>query len=368
MAPAVTKSADHDHGNGPTLCQILKCVGGLVLVVAVAAIAAHLIFGIGGKGSESGRTALNFPKGGPTEFLYLDSGRVAAFLAQFDGGSFSNEKETHKLTDTLEGNLSVSGIKAGASRSEEDFIEREVTPTTASSFFALYTAMKKQHEVRRVPLSHFESAVHSLPEGQFVSFTTPALLSPIYLDAYLASRRPHGLREIFPPNGRHGAPPQVTVERRAAWKFKSEVGKDPRIVFSLHTGHRESHEKQFVYLLPMSAELLTEEQSLLSHGGGKFTVVGKLVRSFPEEGDRQKRAYIDSAALQTWEAPLRSAPGELICRTEPRCVTYLREHRLRRKERLKPIRAARRRELRALTEQTEIEKRGAVILPIAIYK
>jgi len=367
MTAAPSRSADNGDGDGPTLCQILKCVGGLILVVAVVAIAVHLVFGIGGKDSESGGTALNFPKGGPAEFLYLDSGRVVAFLAQFNGGSFSNEKQTHKLTDTLQGNLNVNGIEGGASKSEEDFIEREVTPTAASNFFTLYTAMKKQHEVRRVPLSYFENAVHSLPEGQFVSFKTPALLSPIYLDAYLASRRPHGLRDIFPPNGRHGAPPQVTAERRAAWKFKSEVGKDPRIVFSLHTG-RASHKKHFVYLLPMSAELLTEEQSLLSHGGGKFTVVGKLVRSFPEEGDTQKWAYIDSTALQTWEAPLRSAPGELICRTEPRCVTYLRKHHLRGKERLEPIREARRRELRALKEQTEIEKRGAVILPIAIYK
>jgi hypothetical protein len=360
MTAVVPSRPADENGNGPTLWQILKYVGALVVIVSIAAIAAHLVFGIGSNDSKGGGTALNFPKGGPAEFLYLDSGRVAAFLAQFDGGSFSNEKQTHKLTDTLQGNLNVEGI-------EEDFIEREVTPTAASNFFTLYTAMKKQHDVRRVPLSHFESAVHSLPEGQFVSFKTPALLSPIYLDPYLASRRPHGLRDIFPPNGRHGAPPQVTAERRAAWKFKSEVGKDPRIVFSLHTG-RKSHQKPFVYLLPMSSELLTEEQSLLSHGGGKFTVVGKLVRSFPEEGDTQKRAYIDSTALETWEAPLRSAPGELICRTEPRCVAYLREHHLRGKERLKPIRAARRRELRALNEQTEIEKRGAVILPIAIYK
>ena len=351
----------------PKLCQVLKCVGGLVLVVAIAAIAVHLIFGIGGKTSGSGGTALNFPKGGPAEFLYLDSGRVGAFLAQFDGGSFSNEKQTHKLTDALKGSLNVNGIEGGASRSEEDFIEREVTPTAASNFFTLYTAMKKQHEVRRVHLSHFESAVYSLPEGQFVSFKTPALLSPIYLNPYLASRRPHGLRDLFPPDGRGGAPPHVTAERRAAWKFKNEVGKDPRVVFSLHTG-REFHKKRFVYLLPMSAELLTEEQSLLSHGGGKFTVVGKLVRSFPEEGDTQNWAYIDLAALQTWEGALRAAPGELICRTDPRCVANVREHHLRGEGRLGAIKAARQRDLRALNEQTEIEKRGAVILPIAIYK
>lgn len=344
----------------------MKYVGAAVVVVSTAVIALHLLFGVGEKDGGDGTSALNFPKGGPAEFLYLDSGRVAAFLAQFNGGSFSSEKQTHKLTDALKGSLNVEGIEGGASKSEEDFIEREVTPTAASNFFTLYTAMKKQHEVRRVPLSLFESAVYSLPEGQFVSFKTPALLPPIYLNPYLASRRPHGLRDLFPPDRRDRAP-HFTVERRAAWKFKSEVGKDPRIVFSLHAG-RESHEKRFVYLLPMSAELLTEEQSLLSDGGGKFTVVGKLVRSFLEEGDAQKLAYVDWAALQTWEGPLRTAPGALICRTDPRCTATVRRRRLHGKARLDAVRATRQRDLRALSEQTAIAKRGAVILPIAIYK
>ena len=118
----------------------------------------------------------------------------------------------------------------------------------------------------------------------------------------------------------------------------------------------------------MSAELLTEEESLLARGGGKFTVVGKLVRSFPEEGDRQDPAYADSATLQTWDGALRTAPGELICRTDPRCEQTVRELHLRGTGRLKAIQAARRRELRALDKQTEIEKHGAVIIPIAIYK
>jgi hypothetical protein len=356
---------DNDKTSKP--CQALKCVGGLIVVVVIAAIALHLLFGVGNKNDAGATTALNFPKGGPAEFLYLDSGRVAAYLAQFNGGSFTNEKETHKLTDALKGGLNVEGIEAGASRSEEDFIEREVTPSAASNFFTLYTAMKKQHEVRRLSLSHFESVVHPLPEGQFVTFKTPALLSPTYLNPYLASRRPHGLRDLFPPDGRNGAPPHITAERREAWKFKSEVGKDPRVVFSLHTG-RATHGKRFVYLLPMSAELLTEEQSLLARGGGKFTVVGKLVRSFPEEGDKQDPAYIDSTTLQTWDGALRTAPGELICRTDPRCEETVREFHLRRTGRLKATQAARRRELRALNKQTEIEKRGAVIIPVAIYK
>lgn len=348
-------------------CQVLKCASAVVAALALVAIAVHFIFGVGDNSKSSATTALNFPKGGPAEFLYLDSGRVAAYLAQFNGGSFTNEKESHKLTDALKGGLNVEGIEAGGSRSEEDFIEREVTPTAASSFFTLYTAMKKQHEVRNVSLSHFESAVHPLSEGQFVTFKTPALLSPIYLNSYLASRRPHGLRDLFPPDGRNGAPPEETAERRAAWRFKSEVGKDPRVIFSLHTGRR-SHGKRFVYLLPMSAELLTEEEGLLARGGGKFTVVGKLVRSFPEEGDKQDPAYVDSATLQTWDGALRTAPGELICRTEPRCEGKVRELHLRRNVRLKAIQHARRREIRALDKQTEIERRGAVIIPIAIYK
>src|SRR5689334_6105535 len=43
---------------------------------------------LGGE-SESGNP--NFPAGGPAEFMYLDSGRVAAYLAQVNGGSFNVE-------------------------------------------------------------------------------------------------------------------------------------------------------------------------------------------------------------------------------------------------------------------------------------
>jgi hypothetical protein len=348
-------------------CRVLKCVSGVAATLALLAIAANLLFGLG-DGGESGSTAtLNFPAGGPVEFLYLDSSRVAAYLAQFNGGSFTNEKESRKLTDTLKGGLNVDGIEAGGSKAQEDFVEREITPTAANQFLALSTAMESQGEVHHIHLSKFATEVHRLPEGQFVYFRTSALLSPTYLSAYMASRRPHGVRDLFPPDGQNGAAPRITAERRAAWKFKYELGKDPRAVFSLHTG-KAGHGKRFTYLLPMSAELLTEEESLLARGGGKFTVVGKLVRSFPEEGDRQVPAYVDSATLQTWDGALRTAPGELICRTDPRCEGRVRELHLRGTGRLKSIQSARRRELRALDEQTEIEKHGAVIIPIAIYK
>ena len=131
---------------------------------------------------------------------------------------------------------------------------------------------------------------------------------------------------------------------------------------------REAHRVR--YLMPLDARLLTKERSLVKFGGGTFTVVGKVVRIFPEPGDAQEPAYIDSQTRETWEQPLLHAPKKLICSTNAQC---------RRKSDRHPgdghvavtelaTRESRCEDLAALKDQTEIPVRGAVILPVAIYK
>ena len=312
-------------------------------------------------GSEAGNP--NFPAGGPAEFMYLDSGRVAAYLAQVNGGSFNVETVKRKLSDTLSGKLALEGVVgASGKESSESSVEREVRPTDASNFFALHAGLEVENDLQPIRLGYFKNDVADLNEGQFVSFKTTALLSPLYLNPYLAVRQFHTLMSMFP---------RSTARRAAAKAFLHEIGKNPRVVFALQPtdpSDPSGERKPFTYVLPLSASELTRERSLLKYGGGQFTVVGKIVRIFPEKRSDHLPAYIDSPTRETWEEPLRRAPGELICRTEPRCIKEVREQQAEGTARKRAIREARTRVLAALTEQTMIERDGAVILPVAIYK
>jgi hypothetical protein len=361
----------------------------ILLLVAVALVA-YVIFE---HSSESGE---RFPDDAPAEFLYLDSGRAASYLAQIDGGSFNEEKVVNKLTDTLNGKLSVpeSG-EVGATRARELLTERVLQPTDASTYFRLSEKLENGH-IDEVGLRHFRSDFEDgLEEGDFISFKTTAMIAPLYLNAYLAVRQANTLEALFPDS---------VERRRAARGFFDDVGTNPRAVFALRpikkggasgtggvgtaaSGTEDAPQapvqrQHVVYLLPIRTRSLTAERSLIKYGGGEFTVVGKVVRVFPEISDTHKPPYIDSPTLETWEQPLLRAPGELLCRTEQKCIDDVRagivvdkngkeedlEHPLAGEQRHHAVEEARKRILAALKSQTTIDSRGAVVLPIAIYK
>jgi hypothetical protein len=314
-------------------------------------------------GSGSSHLKPDFPGVGPAEFLYLDSARVDAYLAQIDGGSFESEKLSQKYSDTLSGKLEIAGTaEAGGSSSRESSSEREVKPTEASRFFSLYTALKEDEDLHEVRLREFRSDLGPLEEGQIIVFRTSALSSPIYVNPYLASRDPGSVTSLFP--GSAETHPENAVARAGTARLKRQLGDEPRAVFALRPEGKDSAE----YLMPVQAELISHENSLLKYGGGEFTVVGKLIRRFPEGSDKHVPAYVDSATRAEWERPIRIAPGELICRTEPRCLDQAQTEELKGRARDMLISAARERERNSLRAQTTIDGRGAVILPIAIYK
>ncbi|HVQ57345.1 MAG TPA: hypothetical protein VMS60_00420 [Solirubrobacterales bacterium] len=298
-----------------------------------------------------------FPEGGPAEFLYLDTARVATYLAQVEGGKVESEKLSRKLTQSLNTKVAVKELgELGATQATELAAERTLKPTAASSFFALQTRLMDAKVVKTIDPPEFEEDVERLREGKFVTFETSALQSPIYLNAYFAVLHAGTLAAIF-PNSRD--------DRKRAENFFEKVGPTARAAFALE-------QDGFVYLLPVTAPLLSSERSLLKYGGGEFTVFGKLVRRFPEpmQGTREL-AYVDSATQETWEQALRRAPGELLCRTAPQCAAEIREHggeEVSDAERAHAIKDNRREILGKLEEQTTIPDRGAVILPIAIYK
>jgi hypothetical protein len=393
-----------------------KLIQALVLVAIGVGIAVLVAERRDSEGSPA------FPADGPAEFLYLDSGRVIAYLAQIDGGTFTSKTLTHKLTESAGGKLGVQGaLELTGEIAQEDAISRVVTPTAAANYFELLGNLEGlDGGLERIGLSQFGEQVREMTEGQFVIFETHALRPPVYVNAYLALRQKHTVSTLFPvPEDAKG---ERRVERlvRHSQNFREAVGKNPRVVFALRPPNkteiearkrelegeeqrrqlieeerplfhrlapaisaaaavrgssREKIEKRTLhaeehvqYLMPLDAKLLTRERSLIKFGGGTFTVVGKVVRIFPAPGNHHAPVYVDSPTAETWAQPLAHAPQALLCRTDPRCTRVLRNDATTSQGRREALERSRQRAMDALVEQTLIPRRGAVILPIAIYK
>jgi hypothetical protein len=416
-----------------------KVIAGAVAGVVIVAIGAVLYSNESWPFEKSqGHVHLGFASGGPAEFLYLDSGRVIAYLAQIDGGTFASKEQTDKVSETLEGKVALQEfLQAGATKDEEHTISRVVTPTAAAQYFELLSDLENEPGqpgsvgVDNIGLGQFSSEVKGLEEGQFVRFETHKLRPPIYLNPYLAARQRTTMEALFPRDPGQAETAKVHLQRVRIHYFRHELGRNPRVTFKVQplypkqvegivkrrkrarkrqaegvsapaasapalaeeathaspkaarrrarkcqlARNRRRHgsetklevrrREQAVYLMPLDARRLTRERSLIKYGGGTFTVVGKVVRVFPEHGDSLYPAYIDSSTRETWERPLASAPSKLLCRTDPSCRKVARRSAAKAEARIEETRCS---DLAALRGQTEIPVRGAVILPIAIYK
>jgi hypothetical protein len=318
----------------------------------------------------------------PAEFLYLDTARVLSYLAQMQGGATSSEQLSHRQTTSLTAKLAVKGLlEAGATSETEDLTQRVVTPTAASSFIELLDVLKHEGEVRSLELEEIkrppeeedgskkeeEEGKRPIKEGEFVLFKTDAMKAPIYVNAYLAVHQSSTLSALFPmPSKNHEKRELVKYQREAAHKFAKQVGEDPRLVFDLEPDDESGLE----YLLPVTYSQLTSERSLIKYGGGEFSVLGKVVRLFPESGripHEREEAYVDSPTREAWGRPLERAIRPLLCRSQPSCLHDIVDERSdkKREERIEETRM----ELnQALITQSDIHREGAVILPLAIYK
>jgi hypothetical protein len=308
----------------------------------------------------------------PDEFLYLDTERTLAYLAQLQGGTTTGEAISEKLTNTIGGKLALAGLEANGNRAEEDLTERQVSPTGASSYIALLGALRSAGELDELNL-RCAKCLKKLNEGQFVLFKTDSMRPPLYANPYFAVRQDATLSAIFPTADANPTKRRlVLAEREAARRFVKQVGDDPRIVFDLRPGKSP---RSVQYLLPVSYQQLTSERSLIKYGGGEFTVLGKLVRILPEpsrplrpsntrKGEAEE-AYVDSATREIWGRPLAGALFHLLCRSDPACLERVHAGGKAKRDALKHTRGTIE---KVLSNQTQIKRRGAVILPIAIYK
>jgi hypothetical protein len=344
----------------------------LVGLVAILAMGLNLRWPIG---DDSEPVAIDQPA--PAEFLYLDSQRAFSYLAQMEGGTITSEEQSHKSSRNVTSELALKGLfHAGATSEEEEAAQRVVTPTAASSYIALINTLRANKDLVNIPdigdFDHFERAVK---EGQFVLFKAESMTPPTYTNLYLAVRQGDSLNALFPVVGDEANRQRALEIRRAAHRFVDQVGTNPRIVFNLQPdGERASAPH---YLLPVQYAGLSHERSLIKNGGGAFQVLGKVVRIFPEPREEEQKAgasasalkswkaYIDPTGRNTWSEPLKHAAPELICRAESHCAQAV----TRNPEASEEVTEVLRRELgKDLSKQTQIKIRGAVILPVAIYK
>jgi hypothetical protein len=324
-------------------------------------------------GSDDESLAVDTPP--PAEFLYLDSQRALAYLAQMQGGTTTSEEQSHKVTRSVTSQLALQGLlHAGATSEAEEAAQRVVTPTAASSYIELINTLEADGDLVDVEnIGNFQDFTETVKEGQFVHFTAESMRPPTYVSPYLAVRQKEALNALFPVVGSSSERDQVLTVRRAARKFVERVGDNPRIVFDLRPNGGGAAAVQ--YLLPIQYAGLSHERSLIKNGGGEFQVLGKVVRVFPEseeEKDALDRhrppkgiAYLDSAARDTWSEPLKHADPELICRAAPQCAQEVAENS---EERGGAFDEAMHALSTGLSTQTQIRSRGAVIIPVAIYK
>jgi hypothetical protein len=335
-----------------------------VIAIGIWILAHFLNSGGGAKGTQ---LKARFP---PVEFLYLDQPRSLSYLEELQGGAVNSEQESRSATNNLEAKLKLESAEAGSSRQEVEQLQRSITPTAASIFTELRAALERGKKIHTIDHPAEYSEILDLPEGQFVLFDTEELHRPLYLDPYLAVRQDPTLTALFPmPEHGRRKRHRLRSERRASRLFAKQLGGSPHMVFSLWPG---SAKKNVHYLLPLNIGSFNKEDSVLKNGGGSLTVLGKLTRVLPEpsEQEREERAlnYVDFATRETWRLPLHFAPALLVCRSDPSCRANRRQEGAHGPGLVKDVRRARRAMEAALAAQTEVADKGAVIVPVAIYK
>lgn len=310
----------------------------------------------------------------PPEYAYLDNARVLAYLAQIEGGLSESEKRTSRVTNTRTGGLSVGGVEAGGSASRDAFVEAVVTPTATTRFYRLLDRLADKEYMYELdasaPPDAFAGALSSVPEGHFVRISGCKLRLPTYVQmeeiinqssgrisadralhtalygtteelyaAQGAKAAAEGARALVSPDPPYVLPP-AAVRRltRAARRFAAAIDRNPRVPLASCSG-RLVKPRQPDLLFPVELAALTKERSLLA---GPVTVVGKLVRQVRRAAD----VYVDRKAVAAFSRSVDALDAALRNDFDPEAPSLIGE----------------------LFADVSVLPRGAIVLPIAVYK
>ncbi|HZB75983.1 MAG TPA: hypothetical protein VE526_07150 [Solirubrobacteraceae bacterium] len=87
---------------------------------------------VAGWREDSDRPALS-----PPEYLYLDSARTLAYLAQLDAGTIAREERSFAATDGIDGKVGAGGAELAVKSQRVGTVKYEVTATTTDRFYRL---------------------------------------------------------------------------------------------------------------------------------------------------------------------------------------------------------------------------------------
>ena len=286
----------------------------------------------------------------------------------------ASEKVSEQVSRQRSGNVSASGIQVGGSVSQQQFVERVVTPTATTRFYRLLDRLRAKSYLHTVDVADglpaVARALRDVPEGDFVRVRNCRFQLPSYAALALNIRRAHAHwsastaftmqmlsgESLFlaeqaahpPPPGtpRLGVPMAAQAHRlppaqmrKAAEQFVASVGANPRVPAASCTGDNASRPRGLDFLFPIQLGALNDDPSVLA---GPVTIVGKLLRSVRRESE----AYVDDRSLSTWYVATSSVDAMFVKDSGASEDTMRSE----------------------LNTDVSVLAPGVVVLPIAIYK
>jgi hypothetical protein len=338
-----------------------------LLVGAGALVAAWIAFG----GDESLSADPGIP---PPEYVYLDNARVLAYLSQIEGGLTSSEKVSEQVERQRSGGIAASGIQVGGSVSQQQFVERVVTPTATTRFYRLLDRLGAKSYLHTVDVGHglrpAAKELRDVPEGDFVRVRNCRVRLPTYAQMALAIRASTGpisaFRAYVNTDGSAYATQEALVNARemgkkvkigmgtfaeihklpgarlteASARFAAAVGRRPRVALASCTGRLDYVPRGLDLLFPIDLGALNDDPSVLA---GPVTIAGKVLRQVRTKSDE----YVDDQAFGAWAGPIDKLTDVLNQDADnPDFADMTGE----------------------LDTDVSVLAPGAVILPIAIYK
>jgi hypothetical protein len=270
----------------------------------------------------------------PPNYAYLDSGQVALFLGQLEGGLATSEQLTQQLTQGRNAGLNAGPLSLGGSNGSQSTAQREVTPTVTARFYQLLDLLDHDGFLHTINAAAAPAKVvrafARVREGSFVKLKNCTLEVPDFVRLEQLSRASRGATSAnalleAATNGGGAASSEfdaLTLAKAMAHRINhfvgtaqsvipaktehgleqaerslDKAGPNPFVPLSTCDGKTDARPRGIDYLFPIHLADLSAEQSLLA---GPVTIVGMLVRSVRTKAND----YVDQSAFTTFAAPV----------------------------------------------------------------
>lgn len=340
------------NGARPSLIRRLGRAAPLLATAVLGAIVILFWAGVlerhGTSGDRPTRTVappsialLDPQEGAPREFLYLDNARTAAYLSQLTGGTINGEKVSALTAIKRAGALAAGSATLSREEQDQGSLERTVTPTATSNFYALTAALHKLKDLISLPplpsrqprgrrlasddraaVQRFLRGWRDVREGAFVSFVADVRV-PGFMRMYQTLRQ---------------APTDSLLGRLGGQTVRA-IGLHPRFPFTVSLPRRPDGRSALRLIMPARFGSMATESSLFF---GELRIVAKVVYLIRPGNPRRYRDF----AVASRFSPVTHAPAAIRARL------HLREARLRGE----------------LGDYKVVRAPAAILLPIAIYK